>query len=67
LPTAVARDQKGGIIVDVLPTQLLPTVPHIEFSIFDLAIPNIAAWAALIFAFAAAAWLRLPRFFEPRE
>jgi hypothetical protein len=53
--------------VDVLPTQLLPAVPHIEFSIFNLAIPNIAAWAALIFAFGAAAWLRLPRIFEPRE
>ena len=53
--------------MDVLPTQLLPAVPHIEFSIFNLAIPNLAAWGALIFAFGVAAWLRLPSFFEPRE
>ena len=58
---------KGGPIVDVLPTQLLPAVPHIHFSIFNLAIPNLAAWVALIIAFGAAAWLRLPSFFEPRE
>jgi hypothetical protein len=53
--------------VDVLATQLLPAVPHIHFSIFNLAIPNLAAWGALILAFGLAAWLRLPRFFEPRE
>jgi hypothetical protein len=53
--------------VGALPTELLPAVPHIAFSIFNLAIPNIAAWGALIFAFGAAAWLRLPRIFEPQE
>jgi len=53
--------------VEALPTQLLPAVPHIQFSIFNLAIPNMAAWVALIFAFGCAAWLRLPRIFEPRE
>jgi hypothetical protein len=53
--------------VEALPTELLPAVPHIHFSIFNLAIPNIAAWGALIIAFGVAAWLRLPRIFEPRE
>ena len=53
--------------MDVLPTQLLPAVPHIQFSVFNLAIPNIAAWGALIIAFGAAVWLRLPRIFEPQE
>ena len=51
----------------LLPTELLPAVPHIHFSIFNLAIPNIAAWAALLSAFAMAVWTRLPRIFEPRE
>jgi hypothetical protein len=54
-------------VVESLPTQLLPAVSHIQFSIFNLAIPNIAAWGALVLAFAAAAWLRLPRIFEPQE
>ena len=53
--------------MEVLPTQLLPAVPHIQFSIFNLAIPNMAAWGALIIAFGCAAGLRLPRIFEPRE
>ncbi|MCL5961810.1 MAG: hypothetical protein M1358_21265 [Chloroflexi bacterium] len=48
-----------------LPPQMLPAVPHIAFSIFNLAIPNIIAWLTLIVVFVVAAWARLPRFFEP--
>lgn len=47
-----------------LPPQLLPAVHTIKFSIFDLAVPNIIAWAVLIVILLAAAWLRLPRTFE---
>jgi hypothetical protein len=53
--------------METLPTELLPAVPHLQFSIFNLAIPNIAVWVALLFGFAAAAWARLPRIFEPRD
>jgi hypothetical protein len=53
--------------MEALPTQLLPAVPHIHFSIFNLAIPNIGAWAALLFVFTSAVWARLPRVFEPRD
>jgi hypothetical protein len=50
-----------------LPTELLPAVPHIHFSIFNLAIPNIVAWAVLLSALAVAAWTRLPSIFEPKD
>ncbi|MGA2284668.1 MAG: hypothetical protein ABSG55_00160 [Dehalococcoidia bacterium] len=53
--------------MDLLPTQLLPAVPHVAFSIFNLAIPNIGAWAAVLAVFVAAAWIRLPRIFEPSD
>ncbi len=48
-----------------LPPQLLPAVPHISFSIFNLAIPNILAWITVIGLVLIAAWARLPRLFEP--
>lgn len=50
-----------------LPPQLLPAVPHVDFSIFDLAVPNIIAWGALIIVFVLALLAPLPRFFEPRD
>jgi hypothetical protein len=51
--------------MEPLPPELLPTVPHVVFGIFDLAIPNIVAWGVVIAAVLLAAWVRLPKFFEP--
>ncbi len=51
----------------VLPTELLPSVSHVDFSVFNLAVPNIAAWGVLLLFFALAVWARLPRLFEPRD
>ena len=50
-----------------LPTQLLPAVPHVTFGIFDLALPNLVAWALIDMALLVAAWGRLPRFLEPTD
>jgi hypothetical protein len=47
-----------------LATERLPAVPHVVFGIFNLAIPNLIAWAALVVVFAASAWLRLPSVVE---
>jgi hypothetical protein len=49
--------------MDLLPPEILSTVPHVTFSIFNLAIPNIIAWAAVIVIFFVAVWLRLPKIF----
>lgn len=53
--------------MDLLPTQTLPTVPHVVFWIFNLAIPNIIAWLTLIVVFFIAAWFRMPKVFEPKQ
>ena len=45
-------------------TQSLPAVPHVVSGIFNLAIPNIIAWGAIVVVFAVSAWLRLPGFVE---
>jgi hypothetical protein len=45
----------------------MPAVAHVTFSVFNLAIPNIAVWLAVIAGFVVAAWARLPRAFEPAE
>jgi hypothetical protein len=50
-----------------LPTQLLPAVPHVAFSVFDLALPNIVAWAAIDLALLFAAWFRIPAFLETTD
>jgi hypothetical protein len=50
-----------------LPPEALPAVPHIVFSLFDLAIPDLIAWALVLVLFVVAGWARLPRFFEPPE
>ena len=44
-----------------LPTQMLPAVPHVAFSIFSFAIPTIIAIAVVIVAFFLGAWARIPR------
>jgi len=49
--------------VEPLAPELLRTVPHVAFSVFNLAIPNIVAWAVLISIFAVAAWARIPKIF----
>ena len=51
----------------MLPPELLSPVQHITFGIFNLAIPDIIAWIAVIVIFVAAAWVRLPKFFEPKS
>jgi hypothetical protein len=51
--------------MEPLPPEALPTVPHIVSGIFNLAIPNIIVVAVLVFAFAFAAWARLPEVIEP--
>jgi hypothetical protein len=50
----------------MLSPELLPTVPHVTFGIFNLAIPNIVAWLTVIVIFIAAMWARLPKFIEPK-
>ncbi len=47
-----------------LATERLPAVPHVVFGIFNLAVPNLIAWAVLVVVFVAAVWFRLPRFVE---
>jgi hypothetical protein len=49
----------------LLPPQMLPAVPHIAFSIFNFAIPNIFAWVTVFALVLLAAWARLPKIFEP--
>ena len=51
--------------MEQLPPQMLPVVPYLRFGIFDLAIPNIIAWLAVILILLVGAWARLPKFFEP--
>ena len=46
-----------------LPAEMLATVPHVTFGVFNLAIPSIIGWALVIVIFCAAAWLRLPKIF----
>jgi hypothetical protein len=50
-----------------LPAQALPAAPHVSFSVFNLAIPNIVAWVLVFAIVLVAAGIRLPRFFEPRS
>lgn len=51
--------------MELLPPELLPAVPHIVFGVFDLAIPNLLAWATMVIVFGVAIWARLPKVFEP--
>jgi hypothetical protein len=66
-PSTTSTFIKKGAHMMPLPPQLLPAVPHIDFSIFDLAVPNIIAWGALVVVFVLALLAPLPRFFEPRD
>ena len=53
--------------MEPLPPETLPAVPHVTFSVFNLAIPNLIAWGAVIAAFIIAAWACLPKLFEPKS
>ena len=50
--------------MEPLPPEALRAVPHVVFSVFNLAIPNIVIWGALILGFVVAAWARLPGIIE---
>jgi hypothetical protein len=50
-----------------LPPELLPPVQHVIFGIFNLAVPNIFAWVAIIVVFFLSAWARFPKLLEPAE
>jgi hypothetical protein len=53
--------------MEPLPPEALPPVQHVVFGIFNLAIPNILAWFAMVVVFFLSAWTRLPKLFEPVE
>ncbi|HVC19195.1 MAG TPA: hypothetical protein VNE16_03890 [Vicinamibacterales bacterium] len=48
-----------------LPPDALPAVPHLAWSVFNLAIPNLVAWLVVLVALVAGLSTRLPRVFEP--
>lgn len=37
-------------------------MPHVVFGIFDLAIPDLIFWVAVIVVFSAGCWARMPNF-----
>jgi hypothetical protein len=45
-------------------SQVLPTVHHLRFLIFDWYLPNVIMGALVIIVFFAAAWARLPKWIE---
>jgi len=45
-----------------LTIETLPTVPHLVFGIFNLAIPNLLFWVAVILVFFVGCWARMPKF-----
>jgi hypothetical protein len=47
-----------------LPAQLLASVVHFDFGIFNVALPNLIAILLVVVIFFVAAWARLPRIFE---
>jgi len=51
--------------VQPLPPQMLPAVPHVSFSIFNFAVPDIVAWLSVFVIVLLAAWIRLSGLFEP--
>ena len=55
---------EGGDAMEPLPPELLRTVPHVVFWVFNLAIPNIVVWGLLIVGFVLACWARLPKILE---
>ncbi len=50
-----------------LPPQMLPSVPHVIFGIFNLSIPNIFMWVVVLALIALGFWGRIPRLLQPRS
>ena len=50
--------------MEPLPPQMLPAVSHVQFSVFNLAVPDIVFWALVIALFIIAVWAPIPRFLE---
>ena len=44
--------------------QVLSSVHHLKFLIFDWSLPNVIVGVIAIFGFFAAAWARLPKWIE---
>lgn len=63
--TSGTCEEEGGFAVEPLTPQMLSAVPHVSFSIFDFAIPDIIVWPSVFLIVLLAAWIRLPGFFEP--
>jgi hypothetical protein len=53
--------------VEPLPPELLRTVSHVTFWVFNLGIPNIIVWGVLILGFVLACWARLPKILESQS
>jgi hypothetical protein len=53
--------------MELLPPQMLPGAQYVSFSVFNLAIPNVIAWVLVFAIVLIAAWIRLPKIFEPRS
>jgi protein-S-isoprenylcysteine O-methyltransferase Ste14 len=45
-------------------SQVLPSVHHLRFLIFDWSLPNVIMGVIIVLVFFAAAWARLPRWIE---
>ena len=45
-------------------SQVLPSVHHLRFLIFDWSLPNVIMGVIVIVGFFAAAWARLPKWIE---
>lgn len=46
-------------------TGTLASVAHLDFGLFNLAVPNVIVWIGIVLVLGMATWLRLPAFFEP--
>jgi len=45
-----------------LTIETLPAVPHIVFGLFNLAVPDLIFWVAVVLVFFAGCWARMPKF-----
>lgn len=50
--------------MDKLAIATMPAVPHVVFGIFNLGIPNIVLWVAVIVVFLVGTRARMPKFME---
>ncbi len=47
-----------------LTVENLPAVPHVVFGVFNLAVPDLLFWIAVIVVFFVGCWARMPKFME---